>query len=144
VLSALACGLRPILCVGENLEQREAGLTEQVVSSQVEAGLQGVSREQMAALTVAYEPVWAIGTGRTATPEQAEQVHALIRSMVADLFDSEVADSLVIQYGGSVKADNAAQLLAQPDVDGTLVGGASLKAETFVPIVEAARQRLSP
>jgi len=136
---ALAVGLRPILCVGETLEEREAGRTEQVVSRQVESALEGVGRGAMASLSIAYEPVWAIGTGRTATPEQAEEVHALIRSLVGDLFDPEVAEALLIQYGGSVKPENAADLMAQPNVDGALVGGASLTAEQFVPIVEAAR-----
>jgi len=136
---ALQLGLAPIVCVGETLGEREAGRTEEVVCRQVESALEGVGREQMASVTIAYEPVWAIGTGRNATPEQAEQVHALVRSLVEDLFDAEVAGRLVIQYGGSVKPSNAAELMSQQNVDGALVGGASLSAEQFVPIIEAAR-----
>lgn len=136
VLKALEFGLKPIVCVGEKLEQREAGNMKSVVSGQVEAALQGVNKNQMADVTIAYEPVWAIGTGETATPEQAEEVHQLIRCMVGDFFDTDVADDLVIQYGGSVKPHNAEDLLSQPDVDGALVGGASLSAENFVPIIE--------
>ncbi len=139
VLAALEFGLKPIVCVGEKLEQRDAGRTEQVVCGQVESVLHGVGRRQMASVTLAYEPVWAIGTGRTATPEQAEEVHVLIRCLVADLFDADVAEDLIIQYGGSVKPENAGELLARENVDGALVGGASLAAQTFVPIVEAAR-----
>ncbi|MBS3764737.1 MAG: triose-phosphate isomerase, partial [Planctomycetes bacterium] len=137
VQKAFEYGLKPIVCVGEKLEQRKAGDTERIVCGQVESALEGVVREQMEEVTLAYEPVWAIGTGETATPQQAEQVHAIIRSLVTDLFDAELADELVIQYGGSVKPHNAADLLAQEDVDGALVGGASLAAETFVPIIEA-------
>jgi len=139
VLKALEFGLRPIVCVGEKLDEREAGSTQHVVCTQVESALEGVRRDQMASVTIAYEPVWAIGTGRNATPQQAQEVQALIRSLVADLFDARVAESLVIQYGGSVKAKNALELLSQPDVDGALVGGASLSAQEFVGIVEAAR-----
>ena len=139
ILKALAAGLAPIVCVGETLAQREAGLTEDVIRGQVEAALNGVSREQIAAVTIAYEPVWAIGTGRTASPEQAQQVHAFIRSLVLKLYDAPAAEGLVIQYGGSVKPENASELMSMPDVDGALVGGASLKAESFVRIVEAAR-----
>ncbi len=139
VLKALELGLLPILCVGEKLDQREAGRTEEVVRSQVEGGLSGVSAEQMRLVTIAYEPVWAIGTGRTATPDQAQQVHAMVRALVRELYDAQSADGLVIQYGGSVKPENAPALMCMPDVDGALVGGASLKAENFVPIIEAAR-----
>ncbi len=138
VRQALECGLEPILCLGEKLEQREAGETEKVVSGQLEAGLDGVSPEQMGRITIAYEPVWAIGTGQNATPEQAEQVHALLRGQLAELYDSDVAESTVIQYGGSVKPHNAADLMSMPNVDGALVGGASLSAETFVPIIQVA------
>ncbi len=137
VAGALECGLEPILCLGEKLEQRKAGSTRQVVSTQLRAGLDGVSAEQMAGVTLAYEPVWAIGTGETATPEQAQEVHAFLRGELADMYDQEVADATVIQYGGSVKPYNAADLMAMTDVDGALVGGASLRAETFVPIVRA-------
>jgi triosephosphate isomerase len=136
VLKAFEYGLKPIICVGEKLEQREAGDTKAVVSGQVEAALQGVTNDQMADVTIAYEPVWAIGTGHTATPDQAEEVHQLIRCMIGDFFDTSVADDLVIQYGGSVKPHNAEELLSQPDVDGALVGGASLSAEDFVPIID--------
>jgi triosephosphate isomerase len=136
-LKALADGLKPILCVGEKLDEREAGRTEVVVTRQIMAGLAGVSVKQMPSVTVAYEPVWAIGTGRTATPDQAQEVHALIRGLVARLYSDVVAADLTIQYGGSVKPDNADDLLCMPDVDGALVGGASLTAEKFVPIVQA-------
>lgn len=136
---ALDEGLKPILCVGETLEQREAGNTQQVVSRQVESGLEDVGKGQMKDITVAYEPVWAIGTGKTASPEQADEVHAMIRELVEGLFDGETAQNLVIQYGGSVKPKNAADLLSCENVDGALVGGASLKADTFVPIIETAQ-----
>jgi len=138
VLKALEVGLEPILCVGEKLEEREADRTEAVVTGQLRAGLAGVTKEQMARVVIAYEPVWAIGTGLTATPEQAQQVHELLRGLLEELYGSEVAQGTVIQYGGSVKPDNAADLMAMPDVDGGLVGGASLKAELFVPLVRAA------
>ncbi len=137
VLRALACGLKPILCVGETLEERQAERTSEVVTRQIRAGLAGVSVDRMAALTVAYEPVWAIGTGLTATPEQAQEVHGMIRSLVGELCGDEPAGALVIQYGGSVKPENASDLMAMPDIDGALVGGAALKAETFAPIVQA-------
>lgn len=136
VQKALEFGLKPIICVGEKLEQRQAGDMKAVVSRQVEAALDGVSKDQMDAITMAYEPVWAIGTGETATPEQAQEVHELIRCMVGDFYDSNIADDMVIQYGGSVKPHNAEELLSQTDVDGALVGGASLTAENFVPIIE--------
>ena len=139
VRKALEFGLKPILCVGEKIEQRQAGRIEEVVACQVRLGLEGVARERMADVTIAYEPVWAIGTGLTATPDQADEVHAMIRSLVGELYDGEVAASLTIQYGGSVKPDNASDLMSMENVDGALVGGASLKAEQFVPIVEAAR-----
>ena len=138
VRRALEFGLKPILCVGEKLEQRQAGQTEQVVSTQVRRGLLGVAAEQMADVTLAYEPVWAIGTGLNATPQQADEVHAMIRALVGELYDGEVAENLVLQYGGSVKSENATDLMSMPNVDGALVGGASLKAELFVPIIEAA------
>ncbi len=138
VLKALEVGLEPILCVGEKLEQREAGQTESVVTGQLRAGLEGVSAEQMAQVTIAYEPVWAIGTGKTASPEQAEEVHKLLRDLLAELYGTEVSEKTIIQYGGSVKPDNVAELMGQPNVDGALVGGASLKAEAFVPLVQSA------
>ena len=130
---AIAEGLEVILCVGETLDERQAGVTEKVVGGQVRAGLAGVA--SLERVTIAYEPVWAIGTGRNATPEDADAVHRTIRAVVAGLYTDAVAEALVIQYGGSVKPDNAAALMKMPNIDGALVGGASLKAETFVPIV---------
>jgi len=143
ILKALADGLDVIFCVGELLEEREAGKTLEVVTRQIRVGLEGVAREYGEGLdladrlTIAYEPVWAIGTGRTATPEQAQEVHAMIRGLISDLYDAKIAAKMRIQYGGSVKPSNAAELLRQPDVDGALVGGASLKATDFIPIVKA-------
>ncbi len=137
VRSAQAANLIPIVCVGETLEQREADETEDVIRSQVEEGLQGVNGED-GGLIIAYEPVWAIGTGMTATPEQAQDVHAYIRSIYGVQFGEAAAAGLRIQYGGSVKPGNAAELLAQPDIDGGLIGGASLDARSFVEIVKAA------
>lgn len=137
VLKALADGLLPILCVGELLEERENKETVEVVTRQVKIGMEGVSKEQAARVTLAYEPVWAIGTGVTATPDQAQEVHAMIRGLLTELYDDALAEMLRIQYGGSVKGDNAAELLGQPDVDGALVGGASLKVADFAAIVRA-------
>jgi len=137
VKAALAGGLRPIFCVGELLAERDTGRTEVVVDRQMKAGLAGVSAAQMASVTIAYEPVWAIGTGRTATPQQAQEVHAFIRNRLAGMYDKQVADQTCIQYGGSVKPSNAGDLMGQPDVDGLLVGGASLKAEDFLGILRA-------
>jgi len=139
--TALDHGLRPILCVGETLEEREAGTTADVVAGQVRGVLRGLSAESMARVVIAYEPVWAIGTGRNATPEQAQEVHALIRSLVAELYDERIAGQLTIQYGGSVKPDNAAGLLGQEDIDGALVGGACLKVDSFVQILETAGKK---
>ncbi|MBR9975886.1 MAG: triose-phosphate isomerase [Bacteroidetes bacterium] len=136
--AALTHGLTPIVCVGETLEQREAGITEEVVGGQVRGVLAGITAQEMKGVVLAYEPIWAIGTGRTATPEQAQEVHADIRGVLASLFDRGLADRIVIQYGGSVKADNAAELFACPDVDGGLIGGASLKAQDFLAIIRAA------
>lgn len=138
VRAVLDAGLCVILCVGEQLEDRKAGKTLSVVSGQVRAGLGGVSTDVASRVTVAYEPVWAIGTGLTATPEQAQEVHADIRALLGEILGSGAAEAIRIQYGGSVKPGNAAELLAQPDIDGALVGGASLKAESFVAIVRAA------
>ncbi|HUP81035.1 MAG TPA: triose-phosphate isomerase [Pirellula sp.] len=132
--------LIPIVCVGESLTQREAGSTQSVVRGQCTHSLSGLTAEQMTKTVLAYEPVWAIGTGKTATPAQAEEVHADIRQLLQSMFDSSVANSVVIQYGGSVKADNANELLSQPNIDGALVGGASLKAESFLPIIRAAQK----
>lgn len=138
VHSALAHGLLPILCVGETLEQRESGVTESVIEEQLRGALAGISAENMRSIVLAYEPVWAIGTGRTASPEQAQEVHVFIRSLLNSLYNSEVSGGTVILYGGSVKADNAAELFAKPDVDGGLIGGASLKADQFLAIIRAA------
>ncbi len=137
VRGALDAGMNVILCVGELLEERDAGQQEDVVRRQVESALGSLSAEHMGRVVVAYEPVWAIGTGRTASPEQAQQMHAFIRKVLADGFGSEQADKVVIQYGGSVKPGNAAALMAQPDVDGALVGGAALRAEDFAGILQA-------
>ena len=134
---AQAAGLTPILCVGESLDERESGVTEAVVARQLDAVIKVAGVESLAKAVVAYEPVWAIGTGKTASPEQAQAVHAFIRGKIATL-NSKVADQLVIQYGGSVKAANAAELMAQPDIDGGLIGGASLVADEFVAICRAA------
>jgi triosephosphate isomerase len=138
VRKALQFGLEPIVCVGEKLEEREAGRTEAVVSGQLRAALQGVDKAQMPKVTIAYEPVWAIGTGRNATPQQAEEVHAMLRGLLAGMYGDALADSTIIQYGGSVKPENAAVLMGMPNVDGALVGGASLKADLFGGIVKAA------
>lgn len=135
--AALECGLQPILCVGESLEEREAAITEQVVARQLDAVLQHSGIAAFASMVVAYEPVWAIGTGKTATPEQAQEVHAFIRARLAEQ-DAVVADGVRILYGGSMKPDNAAELLAKPDIDGGLIGGAALKAEDFLAICTAA------
>ncbi len=134
--AALDNGMTVILCVGEYLEQREQNITMEAVSSQVKIALAGVSKEELDRIIIAYEPVWAIGTGKTATPADAEAIHKFIRGYIAKLYNQKVADEIIIQYGGSMKASNAAELLAQPDIDGGLIGGASLKAETFVPICE--------
>ncbi len=128
-------GLSPIVCVGEKLEEREADRTAAIVERQVKAAFDGISREPAEATVIAYEPVWAIGTGRTATPEQANEVHVIIRRLLARLYDDELANGFRIQYGGSVKPENATALMAQPDVDGFLVGGASLKVDSFVGII---------
>lgn len=136
VRAALQANLQPIVCVGETLEERESGATEGVVESQVRESLRDVGADELAGLILAYEPVWAIGTGRTASPEQAQEVHALIRSVIASMAGEPVADSVRIQYGGSVKADNAGELFSQPDIDGGLIGGASLEARSFVQIVK--------
>ncbi|RFC47536.1 MAG: triosephosphate isomerase (TIM) [Verrucomicrobia bacterium] len=138
VLATLAAGLTPILCIGETLEQRDAGLLQTVCRTQLQGGLAGLGADQAAKVVVAYEPVWAIGTGRTASPAQAQEAHAFVRSVLADLFGSALAQQIRIQYGGSMKPDNAVELMAQPDVDGGLIGGASLQPDTFFAIVKAA------
>ena len=131
---ALAAGLKVILCVGENLDEREAGKHFDVVAGQTKAVLYNFSAEDMANVVVAYEPVWAIGTGKTATAEQAEEIHACIRKVLADKFGAQVADEMTILYGGSCKPSNAKELFAQPDIDGGLIGGAALKADDFIQI----------
>ena len=135
VHAALEAGLTPIVCVGELLSQREAGQTPDVIGQQFAGSLKGVSADQMRDVVIAYEPVWAIGTGKVATPQQAEEVHLDLRKIMADCYNDEVAQAVRIQYGGSVKPENAADLLGQPNIDGALVGGASLKADFFMGIV---------
>ena len=136
LLASLAGGLEPILCIGELLEEREANQTEAVLERQLKAGLANVTGKQMANVTIAYEPVWAIGTGKTATTEQAQEAHAFSRQVLAEIFDTALADTLRIQYGGSVKPSNAAELMSNRDVDGVLVGGASLKIDDFMGIIQ--------
>lgn len=136
VKAALAAGLKPILCCGETLEEREAGNTNKVVEDHIANGLTGLSADQMATVVIAYEPVWAIGTGKTATREQAQEVHAFIRPLLGKLFNGEVAAATRIQYGGSVKPDNVKDLMSEADIDGALVGGAALKADSFSQIVK--------
>jgi triosephosphate isomerase (TIM) len=139
--AALDAGLNPIVCIGETLEQRQAGDTENVVSGQLEKSLEGLTGDEMRCTTIAYEPVWAIGTGVTAAPEQAQEVHALIRNRVNDRFGDEIGRYVRIQYGGSVKAGNSAQLLSKPDIDGALVGGASLDPNEFSALIRNAFRR---
>jgi len=138
VTAAIGGGLLPILCVGELLEEREASQTNQVVTRHVKEGLAGLSAEKLQAVTIAYEPVWAIGTGLTATPDQAQEVHDFIRELLGQMYDEKLAEEIRILYGGSVKPNNAADLMNQEDIDGLLVGGASLKADDFLAIVQAA------
>ncbi len=137
--AALAAGLRAIVCVGERLEEREAGRTDAVVLDHVDGGLAGLTAADMDRVVIAYEPVWAIGTGKVATPEQAQAVHAAIRGRLAELFGAATAEKVIIQYGGSVKPDNVAAIMAQPDVDGALVGGASLKPDSFAALARLGR-----
>jgi triosephosphate isomerase (TIM) len=140
IKAAINNGLKTILCVGELLEEREAGKTLEVVKTQIEKDLNGVSKEEMKNVVIAYEPVWAIGTGKTAKPEDAQEVHAYIRELLSKLYSKEIADETIIQYGGSVKASNIDSLMAMPDIDGALVGGASLVAEEFTRIVKFIKQ----
>ena len=141
VRAALTAGLTPIVCVGELLAEREAGKTTEVIRRQFDGSLAGLSVEELGKIVIAYEPVWAIGTGKVATTEQAEQVHLDLRKIMADRYNKEVAEKVRIQYGGSVKPDNAAALLAQPNIDGALVGGAALKADSFMGIITGAAKR---
>ena len=138
--AVLRAGVTPIVCVGELLEQREAGRTLSVIQEQFDGSLAGVTDDQMSRCVIAYEPVWAIGTGKVATPDQAEEVHADLRSLIQQRYNEAVASAVRIQYGGSVKPDNAADLLSQENIDGALVGGASLKADSFLAIVKLAGQ----
>lgn len=140
IRAALSHELTPIVCVGERLEEREKGLTFQVLDDHVKGSLQGLSQEEALKLVIAYEPVWAIGTGKTATPAQAEEAQNYIRTLLSKLYNKDVAESIRIQYGGSVKPENAAELMRQPDIDGALVGGASLQVESFSQIVKKASE----
>lgn len=134
---ALKNDLKPIFCVGETLEERDNGITNDVVKNQIEIGLDNISAEELQNIIIAYEPVWAIGTGKNATPEQAQEVHSFIRNLLSAEYGLILADKIIIQYGGSVKPDNAKDLLSQPDIDGALVGGACLKVDSFIGIIES-------
>ena len=138
VKAALSNNLRPILCVGEGLKDRDAGQTESVIEDHVRNGITGLSRDALLSTVIAYEPVWAIGTGVTATPDQAQKAHIFIRGLLSEMYSVDLASKVRVQYGGSVKPDNTAELMAQPDVDGALVGSASLEAESFAQIVKSA------
>ena len=135
VVKALGAGLKPIFCIGETLAEREGGELEEVLRTQVSGGLDGLSEDNLSKVVVAYEPVWAIGTGVTASPAQAQEAHAFVRGLIGEIFGSAVAEQIRIQYGGSVKPGNSAELMAQPDIDGALVGGASLEAESFRDLI---------
>ncbi|MCX7806312.1 MAG: triose-phosphate isomerase [Planctomycetota bacterium] len=137
--AALACGLHPIVCLGETLDERRKGATFDVVRRQMQGAFSGIGPEAIGRVTIAYEPVWAIGTGVNATPEQAQEVHGFLRGLLTEKYGAAAAEALRIQYGGSVKPENARDLLSQPDIDGALVGGASLKAEDFAAIVRSCR-----
>lgn len=138
IKKALETGLKPIFCVGETLEQREENITKEIIKNQIIQGLNSLVPDDLKNIIIAYEPVWAIGTGKNATPDQAEEVHEFIRILISDNFSPEIAENLIIQYGGSVKPENAKELLSQKNIDGALVGGASLKAESFIGIILAA------
>ena len=140
VLAALDNGLIPIMCVGESLEQREAGITEEWITMQIKTGLASIGEDKIRKMIIAYEPIWAIGTGKTATPEQAEEVCEHIRAVIRKLYGAKVARAISILYGGSMNEKNAYDLLAQPDIDGGLIGGASLKPDDFLAIINAANQ----
>lgn len=137
IIKSLSSSLTPIFCVGETLSERENGTTFEIIKRQVTVGLKYISSNDAAKIIIAYEPVWAIGTGKTATKEQAEEVHLFIRNLLTQLYNSEIAEKIIIQYGGSVKPENAAELLSQPNIDGALVGGACLKADSFIKILNA-------
>jgi triosephosphate isomerase (TIM) len=136
VKQVLSAGLEVILCVGETLKQREKGQAEIIVEEQIKRGLEGTTEADLKRVTIAYEPVWAIGTGKTATPEDADAIHAIIRQTLEQIFNTAAGENMVIQYGGSVKPDNVNDLMAKENIDGALVGGASLQAETFLPIIQ--------
>ena len=136
VKKAIAKGLKPIFCIGETLQEREENRTEKVIEVQVKAGLNSVTAEEFKNVVIAYEPVWAIGTGKTATPDQAQEVHKFIRNLLVELYGNDIANNTVIQYGGSVKPENASDLMSMPDIDGALVGGASLTAASFLGIIK--------
>jgi len=136
IKTAIKHALKPIFCIGETLDEREKGVTFKVIETQLKNGLEGLGEGELANLIVAYEPVWAIGTGKVATPEQAQEVHKFIRELIAKMYSQNFASQLIIQYGGSVKPENAKELLGQADIDGALVGGACLKAESFIKIAE--------
>lgn len=138
IKKALSQKLKPIFCVGETLEEREKDITEKVIKKQIEKGLVDITPDEILDVIIAYEPVWAIGTGKTATPQQAQEVHQYIRKLLTNMYSKDFANMIVIQYGGSVKPDNARELLSQKDIDGALVGGACLKADSFLGIIEAA------
>jgi len=137
VKAVLEIGMKPILCIGEKLEEREGGKTLEVLAKQIKGGLVDLSKEAAEKVIIAYEPVWAIGTGKTATPEMAEETHKAIRNVLVEMFGKDIADKMIIQYGGSMKPENAKDLLSQEDIDGGLVGGASLKADSFFEIIKA-------
>jgi len=138
IKKALSAGLKPIFCVGETLEEREAERTEKVIEKQITGGLKDITENDMKTIIVAYEPVWAIGTGKNASPKQAEDVHVFIRNLIKALYSAEIAEKTIIQYGGSVKPDNSKELLSMPNIDGALVGGACLKADSFIDIIKSA------
>lgn len=138
IKKAISESLIPIFCVGETLEEREAGKMKKVIEKQIKKGLKGISEEDFSGAIVAYEPVWAIGTGKTASPEQAQEVHAFIRNLLNELYSETLAENTTIQYGGSVKPENASELIGQKDIDGALVGGACLKADSFANIIKNA------
>ena len=138
IKTAVKHGIKPIFCIGETLDERENGTTFKIIETQIREGLEGLNETDLSTLIIAYEPVWAIGTGRNATPEQAQEVHKFIRELIAKLYSEAFANNLVIQYGGSVKPENSKDLMSQPDIDGALVGGACLKADSFIKIIESA------
>jgi triosephosphate isomerase len=142
ILAALGQGLTPIVCIGETLDQREKGITKEIVAQQIDRGLTGLKADQITRMIFAYEPVWAIGTGKNATPGQAQEVHQFIRNRLTALYDHDTAQNVTILYGGSVKPSNALELLKQADIDGALVGGACLQADSFLEIIKAAESTI--